>query len=85
MNHHDTADFFVRLQANVSLKAETARLLAEMADDMEISISEVLSFLAEDAVIDLKRGNSYIEKIRIPNKCSKEDLINALNKNSIED
>ena len=60
------------------MKASTAELLNEMASEMGISIDEVLSVLAEDAVIGLERSSNPIEKINIPDKCSRDDLLNAL-------
>ncbi len=63
---------------SISLKAETARLLIEMANDMEISLEDVFSSLAEDAVIDLTRNQKGLDSIVIPEKCSKEDLLNAI-------
>ncbi len=63
---------------SVSVKAETARLLIEMANDMEISLNDVFSSLAEDAVIGLTRKKNDFESIIIPEKCSKEDLQNAI-------
>ena len=45
---------YVPLRINISLRRDTFRLISEMANDMGISIDEVLSFLAEDSVIDLE-------------------------------
>ena len=45
---------YVPLRINISLRRDTLRLISEMANDMGISIDEVLSFLAEDSVIDLE-------------------------------
>ena len=42
---------YVPLSVNISLRRDTLRLLLEIAEDMGISISEVLSFLAEDSEI----------------------------------
>ena len=44
-----------------------------MANDMGISIEEVLSFLAEDSVIDLEIDEDLKTNI-IPSSCSLEDL-----------
>ena len=49
-----------------------------MAEDMGISIEDILSVLAEDAAIDLEGDFRCLEKVLIPDKCSKEDLIRAL-------
>ena len=48
-----------------------------MAQDMGVSINEVFSFLAEDSVIDLELMEDW-NNIDIPNKCSLDDLKNAL-------
>ena len=50
-----------------------------MANDMGISIDEVLSFLAEDSVIDLEIDED-LKGISIPNSCSLEDLKNVIKK-----
>ena len=73
---------YVPININISVRRDTLRLLAEMADAMGISIDEVLSFLAEDSVIDLELDEE-LEKINIPNKCSLEDLKNALLKKKL--
>ena len=68
---------YIPLDLRISVRRDTLRLISEMAEDMGISINEVFSFLAEDSVIDLElledlNGND------IPNKCSLDDLKNAL-------
>ena len=45
---------YVPLRINISLRRDTLRLISEMANDMGISINEVLSVLTEDSVIDLE-------------------------------
>lgn len=64
---------YVPLRVNISLRKDTLKLLKGMADDMGISINEVLSFLTEDSVIDLELDEE-LREIEIPNKCSIEDL-----------
>ena len=76
MNSHNE---YVPLRINLSLRRDTFRLISEMANDMGISIDEVLSFLAEDSVIDLEIDEDLSE-IRIPNSCSLEDLKNIIKK-----
>ena len=73
---------YIPLNINISVKRSTLRLLIEMADDMGISINDVLSFLAEDSVIDLQI-DEQIEKIYIPDKCSLEELRNAFMKKKL--
>jgi len=64
---------YVPLRINLSLRRDTIRLISEMANDMGISIDEVLSFLAEDSVIDLEIDED-LKGITIPNSCSLEEL-----------
>ena len=64
---------YVPLRINLSLRRDTLRLINEMAKDMGISIDEVLSFLAEDSVIDLEIDED-LRGIEIPSSCSTEVL-----------
>ena len=64
---------YIPLMVNISVRRDTLRLLSEMASAMGISINEVLSFLAEDSVIDLELDEE-LKDIKIPSKCSLEDL-----------
>ena len=68
---------FIPLDLRISVRRDTLRLISEMAQDMGISINEVFSFLAEDSVIDLELMED-LNKMSIPNKCSIDDLKNAL-------
>ena len=77
MNSSHPFDDHVFVPLRITVKAETFRLLTEMANDMGISLDDVLSFLAEDAVIDLEKPN-YLDGVCIPDKCSKEDLLKAI-------
>tara|TARA_Y100000589_G_C26847129_1_gene504389 strand:+ start:49 stop:300 length:252 start_codon:yes stop_codon:yes gene_type:complete len=70
---------YIPVNVNISVRRDTLRLLLEIADDMGISISDVLSFLAEDSVIDFELDEQLL-LTEIPNKCSLEDLKNALRK-----
>ena len=70
---------YVPLRINISLRRDTFRLISEMANDMGISIDEVLSFLAEDSVIDLEIDED-LRGIRIPSSCSLEDLKDIIKK-----
>ena len=70
---------YVPLRINISLRRDTLRLISEMANDMGISIDEVLSFLAEDSVIDLELDED-LNEIRIPSSCSFEDLKDIIKK-----
>ena len=68
---------YIPLDLRISVRKDTLRLISEMAEDMGISINEVFSFLAEDSVIDLELLED-LNEIEIPNKCSLNDLKNAL-------
>ena len=70
---------YVPLRINLSLRRDTIRLISEMASDMGISFDEVLSFLAEDSVIDLEIDED-LNEIRIPSSCSLEDLKDIIKK-----
>tara|TARA_Y100001968_G_scaffold180304_1_gene165157 strand:+ start:248 stop:439 length:192 start_codon:yes stop_codon:yes gene_type:complete len=45
-------------------------MLIEMADDMGASLEDVISSIAEDSVIDLKRLQDDLGIVIIPEKCS---------------
>ena len=64
---------YVPLRINLSLRRDTLRLITIMAKDMGISIDEVLSFLAEDSVIDLEIDED-LRGIEIPSSCSLKEL-----------
>ena len=68
---------YIPLDLRISVRRDTLRLISEMSQDMGISINEVFSFLAEDSVIDLELMED-LNNIDIPNKCSLDDLKNAL-------
>ena len=73
---------YIPIDLRISLRRDTLRLISEMAQDMGISINEVFSFLAEDSVIDLELIED-LDEIKIPTKCSLEDLKNALLKKKL--
>ena len=73
---------YIPLDLRISVRRDTLRLISEMAQDMGISINEVFSFLAEDSVIDLELIED-LNEIEIPNKCSLDDLKNALLKKKL--
>jgi hypothetical protein len=78
MNSNNRSDKEISFSVNLSLKNETLRMLIEMADDMGTSLDELLSSIAEDSVIDLKRLQDELGIVIIPEKCSTQDLINSL-------
>ena len=78
MNSNSFSNQNVSISVNLSLKNETLRMLIEMADDMGASLEDVLSSIAEDSVIDLKRLQDDLGIVIIPERCSTQDLINSL-------
>ena len=70
---------YVPVRINLSLRRDTLRLISEMANAMGISIDEVLSFLAEDSVIDLEIDED-LKEIIIPSSCSLEELKEIIKK-----
>tara|TARA_B100001029_G_scaffold174040_1_gene173670 strand:- start:1065 stop:1304 length:240 start_codon:yes stop_codon:yes gene_type:complete len=78
MNTNNCSDPNISISVNLTLKDETLRMLIEMADDMGASLEDVISSIAEDSVIDLKRLQDDLGIVIIPEKCSKQDLINSL-------
>ena len=78
MNSNNCSDQNISISVNLSLKDETLRMLIEMAEDMGESLEDVISSIAEDSVIDLKRLQDDLGIVIIPEKCSKQDLINSL-------
>ena len=73
---------YIPLDLRISVRRDTLRLISEMAQDMGISINEVFSFLAEDSVVDLELLED-LNEIEIPNKCSFDDLKNAILKKKL--
>ncbi|WP_413678331.1 CopG family transcriptional regulator [Prochlorococcus sp. MIT 0916] len=78
MNSNNCSDQNVSINVNLSLKDETLRMLIEMANDMGASLEEVISSITEDSVIDLEILQDDIGIVIIPEKCSKQDLINSI-------
>ena len=73
MKQANPGNEYIPLEIRISVRRDTLKLIAEMAQDMGISINEVFSFLAEDSVIDLELLED-LNGIEIPNKCSLDDL-----------
>ncbi len=78
MNSDRCSDQNVYLNVNLSLKDETLRILLEMSNDMGVSLEDVISSITEDSVIDLQRLQDDLGIVIVPEKCSKQDLINSL-------
>ena len=79
MNSNNCSGQNVSINVNLSLKNETLRMLIEMANDMGASLEDVISSITEDSVIDLERLQDDLDIVIIPEKCSKQDLINSIN------
>ncbi len=73
---------YIPIDLRISVRRDTLRLISEMAQDMGITINEVFSFLAEDSVVDLELLED-LKEIEIPNKCSFNDLKNAILKKKL--
>ena len=78
MNSNNCSGKNVSINVNLSLKNETLRMLVEMANDMGASLEDVISSVTEDSVIDLERLQDDLGIVIIPEKCSKQDLINSI-------
>ena len=78
MNLNNCSDQNISISVNLSLKDETLRMLIEMANDMGVSLEDVISSITEDSVIDLERLQDDLGIVIIPEKCSKQDLINSI-------
>ena len=78
MNSNNCSGQNVSINVNLSLKNETLRMLVEMANDMGASLEDVISSITEDSVIDLERLQDELGIVIIPEKCSKQDLINSI-------
>ena len=78
MNSNSCSGKNVSINVNLSLKDETLRILIEMANDMGASLEDLISSITEDSVIDLERLQDDLGIVIIPEKCSKQDLINSI-------
>ena len=78
MNSNNCSGQNVSINVNLSLKNETLRMLVEMSNDMGASLEDVISSITEDSVIDLERLQDDLDIVIIPERCSKQDLINSI-------
>ncbi len=78
MNPNNSSGQNVSININLTLQDETLRMLIEMANDMGASLEDVISSITEDSVIDLERLQDDLGIVIIPEKCSKQDLINSI-------
>ena len=63
----------------LSMRSEAAQQLIDMAIEMEISLDELVSALAEDSVIGLE-STRLNDHVVIPDRVSTDDLIKILQK-----
>ncbi len=77
MKYIDPAEL-VLLPTIISVRADTAQVLREMANDMDVSMDEVLSALAEDSVSQLGSNKLFLDDVFIPDRCSAQDLLDSL-------
>ena len=78
MNSNSCSDQNISISLDLTLKDETLRMLIEMANDMGASLEDVISSITEDSVIDLERLQDDLGIVIIPERCSKQDLINSI-------
>ena len=62
----------------ISLRADAAQLLREMANEMGTTMDELISALAEDSACELAAPKVFLDDVVIPDRCSKEDLLKTL-------
>ena len=64
----------VLLPVIMSVRADTADLLFEMASDMDISLDEIISSLAEESVEGLSSQGRFLKDIVIPDSFTLDQL-----------
>ncbi|WP_320667548.1 hypothetical protein [Prochlorococcus sp. MIT 1307] len=74
MNYLDPAER-VLFPVIISVRADTAKLLSEMASEMDVSMDEVISAIAEESASGLGPINEELSNVCIPDKCSLEELL----------
>ncbi len=62
----------------MTVRGDTARLLTEMAKEIGVSLDELLSGIAEDAVIGLEEPSPKLDDVVIPNSTNAFDLLRYL-------
>ena len=63
----------------ISVRADAAELLREMAREMGTTMDELISALAEDSACDLVPLKDCLDDVVIPDKCSTNDLLEKIN------
>ena len=79
MKYTDPSDQ-VLLSLIISVRADTAEFLAEMAKEMDSSVDEVVSAIAEDSLCDVSQAPDLPDSTVIPDSCSLEELLRHLNR-----
>ena len=69
----------VLLSLIISVRADTAEFLAEMAKEMDSSVDEVVSAIAEDSLCDVSQVADLPDSTVVPDSCSLEELLRHLN------
>tara|TARA_B100000029_G_C16769632_1_gene665035 strand:- start:197 stop:433 length:237 start_codon:yes stop_codon:yes gene_type:complete len=62
----------------ISLRADAAELLREMANEMGTTLDDLISALAEDSACDLSETAEFLDDVYIPDRCSTQDLLERL-------
>ncbi len=68
----------VFLPVIISVSADTAHVLTSMANEMDTSLDELLSAIAEDSAIEFSDDGAFSHDIAIPDSISTEDLLTFL-------
>ena len=77
MNYLDPAERIL-FPVILTVRADTADLLREMAGEMDVTMDEMLSAIAEESVSELGGGNELLNDVFIPERCSTKDLLKLI-------
>ena len=77
MNYLDPAERIL-FPVIISVRADTAELLSKMAREMDVSMDDMLSAIAEESVSDLDVGSEFLDDVFIPERCSTTDLLKLI-------
>ena len=77
MKHLDPAEHEL-FPVLISVRADAAQLLREMASEMGTTLDELISALAEDSACELAGPRDSLDDVFIPDSCSATDLLKAL-------
>ncbi len=78
MKYYDPLAGKELLPVILAVNSDTAKILKQMADDMDLSLDEVVSTIADDSVIGLSVSltNDFFEDVIIPDSFTMADLNN---------